>query len=803
MMQFDTKYRPTVVAAIFLVLLVVLAGTSLVLMLLSSRDDRALQSLLDDARDGIYGLVVYSEQAVSGVPESYDRLNRLHQDMGARIQSLVLSARQMQSGGLEGGQVSQVSANFNLLSDNISNDIIGQRAVLSALPGQVATLKAGLAGMGAQYSEIADALMRSQATTQAARAREQQWRLERLIATLESMRAGNAVQAGAQAQIDLAEFRRIASDFRNMLDAMISGNARLGIARVQGQSSAQLRIIRDRNNRLAPSMQQVGEALPVLENARRSVSAIPAIADLMQISLQNLSAQVDDLSGNILVRPFSSVPTVLTLFALSLVFFIILLGVLYLGTRRNLETSALTNANQQAAVFRLLDDIGAIGKGNFTVQAAIDEEFTGAIADSLNSAVEQLRGLVLLVRQTVSMVIGTTNETRGVTQQLVEAADHQAEEISTNSREIDGIAKGAATMSSDSERAVAIANRSVDVAAKGAAVVQRTISGMNSIRGQIQDTQKRLKRLGESSQEIGNIVAFIGEIADQTNMLSLNASIQAVIAGESGRGFAAVADEVQHLAERAVGASKQIENLVQAIQIDAKEAVASMESTTAEVVRGTETANHSGNALRRIQDESTRLAQSITGISKGASEKARRAQDVAKRMTIIKDITDQTLEGNKKTHALVGEVVRYLGQLRDYVARFQLPEAIMNTGAKAVGTAAEGDAAKTTKTTKAATGGKAKAPASGDGKAAAAAGAEAAAAAAGSTEQPQEDIDTVVGRVMQGMTATDESGAVEGITEWGSSDDAEGAQEEDWEYDETGLPIIEFDTEEKSPEATS
>jgi twitching motility protein PilJ len=218
-----------------------------------------------------------------------------------------------------------------------------------------------------------------------------------------------------------------------------------------------------------------------------------------------------------------------------------------------------------------------------------------------------------------------------------------------------------------------VAQRSVQIASNGAQIVRQTISGMDSIREQIQETSKRIKRLGESSQEIGSIVELINDIAEQTNILALNAAIQAASAGEAGRGFAVVADEVQRLAERATGATKRIETLVQTIQSDTVEAVSSMEQTTTQVVNGARLAEDAGTALGEIEKVSTNLAGLIQGISSAAKQQSAAATNISSTMSSIQQITAQTSVGANQTAESIGNLAQLAQELRRSVADFKLP----------------------------------------------------------------------------------------------------------------------------------
>lgn len=341
--------------------------------------------------------------------------------------------------------------------------------------------------------------------------------------------------------------------------------------------------------------------------------------------------------------------------------------------RNRFESSMELNNRNQEAIMRLLDEMGSLAEGDLTVKATVTEDMTGAIADSINFAVEQLRSLVQTINDTSVQVASSAQETQATAMHLAEAAEHQAQQINTASTRINEIATSINQVSKNSAESADVAQRSVELSTKGASVVRQTIVGMDSIRGQIQETSKRIKRLGESSQEIGSIVELINDISEQTNILALNAAIQAASAGEAGRGFAVVADEVQRLAERTSNATKRIETLVQTIQADTNEAVSSMEQTTSEVVAGARLAEDAGTALGEIEHVSNTLAGLIQGISSAAQQQSAAATDITQTMTTIQSITAQTSEGANQTAESIGNLAQLAADLRRSVADFKLP----------------------------------------------------------------------------------------------------------------------------------
>lgn len=292
----------------------------------------------------------------------------------------------------------------------------------------------------------------------------------------------------------------------------------------------------------------------------------------------------------------------------------------------------------------------------------------------MNYSIDALRNLVTTINKTAVQVSSASERAQGTAQRLADASGYQAREIASASAAITDMAESIEQVSKNAASSADVAQRSVKIASKGAKMVSRTIDGMGTIREQIQETSKRIKRLGESSQEIGDIVSLINEIADQTNILALNAAIQASTAGEAGRGFAVVADEVQRLAERAGNATKQIEALVKTIQTDTNEAVISMEHSTANVVGGAKLAEDAGEALTEIETVSNQLAGLIQSISQAARQQSSAAANITNTMNVIQEITMQTSEGTNETAGSVGKLTELANDLRHSVAGFKLPD---------------------------------------------------------------------------------------------------------------------------------
>jgi twitching motility protein PilJ len=345
------------------------------------------------------------------------------------------------------------------------------------------------------------------------------------------------------------------------------------------------------------------------------------------------------------------------------------------------RVQAEQNDRNQQAILRLLDELGSLADGDLTAEATVTEDITGAIADSINYAIEKLRELVATINETAIMVDSAAKQTENTATHMSRAAENQSKEIVAATESISSMASSIEEVSGNAERSSDVARHSVDVAHKGGEAVRRTIDGMNTIRETIQDTSKRIKRLGESSQEIGNIVELINDIAEQTNILALNASIQASMAGEAGRGFAVVADEVQRLAERSTNATKQIEVLVRTIQADTNEAVVSMERSTTDVVGGALLAENAGAALDEIEQVSNQIANLVQNISGSARQQAGAAADVTRRTSKLKEIGDQTARATTATASSISKLSVLASQLRQSVAGFTLPSSAVEISA--------------------------------------------------------------------------------------------------------------------------
>jgi twitching motility protein PilJ len=336
------------------------------------------------------------------------------------------------------------------------------------------------------------------------------------------------------------------------------------------------------------------------------------------------------------------------------------------------EQAKRRNDQNQAAILRLMNELQEVADGNLTVAATVTEDITGAIADSINYTVEELRALVGRINQTAELVSSASGQSRDIATRLLSASEAQGREIRETGERVLGMTGQISEVSTGASDSAKVARASLEAAERGQRAVYNQISGMNEIREQIQETSKRIKRLGESSQEIGEIVELISDITEQTNVLALNAAIQAAAAGESGRGFSVVAEEVQRLADRSGEAAKQIGSLIRAIQTDTQDAVIAMEKSTQGVVEGTRLSDAAGTALAEIGRVSRQLTELIERIAHATAAQAHSANDVSRSISHILEVTDQTSDGTRQTAQSIGQLATLARELKASVSRFRV-----------------------------------------------------------------------------------------------------------------------------------
>ncbi len=649
------KSKPLLIAAVAALLI---ATLSLLSLFYTVPHSNSLTQSLGDLR--LLSQTVSrqaTEATASGTKESIDKLKSLQAEFNRNLDVV-------KSGNSSSAELQAVENDWAKVSKNIDL-IVSQQKFINTLYDTNIAIGEAIPGIQAEYNLMVDQMARQNlSSTQVIIAKNQVFLAERILRSISSVLVGveNSRETADDFSVDTETFGLY-------LNAQLNGSAELGVQRIENADlRASLESIQaDYENVLKSA------AAVVLKNSEQIVQVRKASSEIFAKSdelLKNLN-QVSSGSGLYIV-----VPAIVLILAL-IAFLVVVYKLLTL--RGDADKQRVTRLQDeydrnQNAILRLLDEIADLADGDLRSYATVSEDFTGAIADSINFAIDQLRDLVSRINETSQEIAQYTANTQGITNQLAEASEHQAQEIAGASAAINEMALSIDQVSLNAEESATVAERSVQIASNGAEVVNRSIDGMDIIREQIQETSKRIKRLGESSQEIGNIVALINDIADQTNILALNAAIQASMAGEAGRGFAVVADEVQRLAERSASATKQIETLVKTIQTDTNEAVISMEQTTSEVVRGANLSKDAGVALDEIQTVSNNLAKLMANISDAAKLQSASASHIATTMNVVQEITSQTTGATFDTARSVSELAGMAESLRESVTDFKLPE---------------------------------------------------------------------------------------------------------------------------------
>jgi twitching motility protein PilJ len=661
-------------------LLWLLAVVALIVLLaavwwVAARDNRATRNLsaASEAQLQSQRLLKAVPQAVTGNPEAFEDLRQ--------------SARAL-------------TDNMNVLHDGLGADYAGDMSKLAPLASRVANSATVIAAQGKLLISAGTALraITSQSTALLDSASQ--------VSALKVQQGGSPAEISAAGQLVMLT-QRIDKSAHEMLapggmdtkaaqsldhDLTTIQNTAKGL--LDGNSGMHLAATRDTEARA-----KIESLLTPLERIHANVSgALTNPQELNQVQTAQTaigadSTQLIDGLGRLQTRLSGDDRLgwagVIALLAPALIVLLVAVGLvaaLLRGSRssqaaadkqrqraeqQQREASRINDATQ-AAILRLMNELQAVAEGDLTQEATVTEDVTGAIADSVNYTVEELRALVGNVQNAAARVAETTSGVETTSTELLATSTEQLREIRETGQSVVSMAKRINDVSAHAQESVKVARQSVQAAASGQKAVQDSIGGMNTIRDQIQETSKRIKRLGESSQEIGEITELIADITEQTNVLALNAAIQAASAGEAGRGFSVVAEEVQRLAERSADATRQIAALVKAIQTDTQDAAAAMERSTRGVVDGARLSDNAGAALTEIDRVSHQLAQLIEQISSTTAQEAEKANVVAGNIQHIFAVTEQTGQSTRTSADQVRELARIADELRQSVARFKI-----------------------------------------------------------------------------------------------------------------------------------
>jgi len=542
------------------------------------------------------------------------------------------------------------------------DELLAARGILTSLSQAVSNVNQGNQGL----LELAEQL-----ATQLASGSGREIALANNLVMLTQRIAKNAnALVGDEVDSDVAFLLgKDTATFRDIVNGLLQGSDALRVSAIRdGDARQTLTELGARFQDTEKRLVEVLRAMPRLLAGKQAAKVITSQAEPLMKDAQTLTAAYEGAGATATFAIYLA-----ALFGVLSLLLGVALGYLFLNEARvRAAENERENQRNQEAILRLLNEMGTLADGDLTVKASVTEDVTGAIADSINFTVDELRKVVSDINATTGEVTSATQATQAISQRLYQASQRQSGEIQRSSALVLQMAQSIGEVSASATQGAKVAEQSLSVAEKGSLAVQNQIAGMNEIRAQIQESSKRIKRLGESSQEIGEIVELISDITEQTNVLALNAAIQAASAGEAGRGFTVVAEEVQRLAERSAEATKQIEALVRAIQADTQDAVNAMEKTTQGVVEGTRLSDAAGQALTEIGRVSRDLAGLVSNISVQTQGQSASASEVTRGMQDILAVTEETSRGTQQTNVSIEELGRLAQTLRSSVAGFKV-----------------------------------------------------------------------------------------------------------------------------------
>ena len=664
MLGFEKKYGGILIA---LIVFIVIMGVIFFMVGIQTKHDKEYIRLAGEQRVLSQRIAKYALEAAVGNQEAFDQLKTYRDQFQKTVDVLKLGTEDLPATTDDMLPLFQkVEKNWLAFRENLDTIVAGRGGIVS-VRDNAQSINEQMPKLLADSDQIVSILVESGAPSAQIYKASVQLMLNQRIANNVTK-----VLVGGEGTVTAADrLGRDATIFKGVVQGMMKGDREQGIVRVRDADARD--ILQGVNKSFDAISKRVGG---ILDESPALFEVQEAAKNVLELSDALIDASTEMGQGYVGAADSRTLnPTLAFMFGGVALLLLIYLGIrLVKDSDTRTEQAEDTQMRSQEAILRLLDEIQGLSEGDLTSNAIVTEDMTGAIADAFNSAIDELRQLVTTINETSVQVSSAAQQTQATAMHLAEASDHQAQQITAASSAINEMAVSIQEVSKNSDETSKMAQQSVEMANKGGDAVRRTIQGMDGIREQIQETSKRIKRLGESSQEIGDIVELITDIADQTNILSLNAAIQAAMAGEAGRGFAVVADEVQRLAERSTDATKQIEALVKTIQTDTNEAVISMEQSTAGVVNGAKLSENAGEALVEIESVSNRLADLIHSITDSAGQQSNAAANISDTMNVIQEITTQTSAGTNETAASIGNLAELANDLRQSVSGFKLPE---------------------------------------------------------------------------------------------------------------------------------
>ncbi|MDP0590010.1 MAG: methyl-accepting chemotaxis protein [Candidatus Endonucleobacter bathymodioli] len=665
--QSSTRVAPI---ALLTVSLVILAYTFVFMGKQSTLDQEYITST-NELRVLSLQIAKNARAAVSGKVEAFAFLQDTSNKFGSELDKLKQSSFSVIPTSLV-QQNTQIKTSVKVLEDvwsainiEVASILAAEERVLS-LHRLTVSLEEIIPQIQIEYDEIIELLLDSElAADQIAIAQRQSWLAERIVNSTKS------VIIGGESSIVAAErLGRDAKLFARVLVGMMNGNAALGIKQVTNEE------VIDRLVEVADLFSFVNNRVNDILEISPELFQVNKEADLIRTDTQQILQQASIMASNYKVNSQAGfILQMLAIVASVVVLFSLLLSIVFMNRDARKRHDETKEHNEvRASMMRLLDEMAGLSDGDFMSNDARDEDFTGAIDDSINYAIEQLRVLVKTINHKAEEVDGAAQKSQIVAKELAEASKRQVSAIDTTKKCINEMVQSIDQMSLKAFDSASVTQRSLSITASGIDIVRNTLEGMYTIKAQIQDTSRCLKRLGESSHRIDNITSLITDIAEQTNILSLNASLQASMAGESGRGFGVEADEVQRLSKRVIGAIKQMETLVIAIHSDTNDAITSMELTTVEIVNGSQLAQSAVVVLEELEGISSKLAKLVNDISDTAQGQAKSVAQISSRMKVIHDITIRTSSSTNATASSFGNLAGVALDMRKSVSGFRLHE---------------------------------------------------------------------------------------------------------------------------------